>query len=123
VLVDENMAVYEQIFNMYVSGEEPGVVLFVGECAVAMWGTPGETGIKTELDPVANGWGIYVSPDQRGADISTKFVDVAKEKLKELGFKAIVDSALADEKYATANAEAFGYKCFQKTYVYELDKE
>jgi GNAT superfamily N-acetyltransferase len=123
VLVDENMPLFEQIFNMYVSGEEKGVVLFVGECAVAMWGTPGEMSIRTELDPIATGWGIYVQPDQRGEDISTKFLEVARDKLKELGFKVITDSALIDEKYVTANAEKFGYKLFQRTYIYELDKE
>lgn len=117
---DENMEVYCDIFNLYVSGEEPGVVLFVAECAVFMFGTAGTSRLQSERDPVANGWGVYVDPDHQGQGIADALYTQAHKQLKELGFKTVGGHCYLENEAAAAVLEKQGYKKIQYVMVREL---
>jgi GNAT superfamily N-acetyltransferase len=117
---EENMEVYRDIFNLYVSGEEKGVVLFVGECAVFMFGTAGTSRIQSERDPIANGWGVYVEPDHQGQGIAEALYKAAHKELKEMGFKTVGGHCYLENEAAWAVLDKMGYKKIQYVVVKDL---
>jgi GNAT superfamily N-acetyltransferase len=84
---DKTLATYEALFEHYVTGELPGIVLFVADKAVLVAGAPISSFDYTQ--PTAFGWGLYVETDARRQGVATEMVKVAKEKLKERGFTVV----------------------------------
>lgn len=95
----DNVEVFANIFKMYVDPDMPeearfdGVVLFVGEVAVLMWGESGSAA-TTEMGKTAYAWGIYIVPDQRGNGLSDKLQQEARKRLKEMGFDSLYATVL-----------------------------
>lgn len=106
---ENNLDIYEVIFEKYVSGEFPGVVLFVAEDAVLMWGHTGQEALETK-DKIATGWGTYVGPKLRGKGASKELRKVACEKLKELGFEIVMGTTLTGNEEGEVSTEKFGFK-------------
>jgi len=82
---EENLEVSAVLFDSYMDGSFDGVVLFVADKAVLMWGDPGWT-FETSLGKAALFWGIYVDPEYREKDIANELTKAAVDKLKALGF-------------------------------------
>jgi ribosomal protein S18 acetylase RimI-like enzyme len=103
---EHNLEVAVGLFNMYVDADRPdefrkdGVVLFVSDAAVLMWGDmclPYQVSIG---DKVAYGWGHYVDPEYRGKGIMDKMLDETLERLKSMGFDAILGSTMDGDDHA-----------------------
>ena len=103
---DHNLALAVEVFKMYVDGSTPaefrkdGVVLFVSDVAVLMWGDmclPYQISLG---DKVAYGWGHYVEPEYRGKHIMDKMLNKTLELLKELGFDVIMGNTMEGDTHA-----------------------
>lgn len=89
---EKNVAVYERLFNLYVEGKAAGVVLFVADHSVLMWGDGGSPFEATAK--VAQAWGTYVKEDKRKTGIAKAMRTEALKKLHALGFEKIVASGI-----------------------------
>ena len=119
----DNLEFFRIMFNLYVSGEEKGVVLFVGEVGVMLLGTAGISPIKTDYDPVAQGWGMYVEPDYQGQGICTALYTEGFKKLKEMGFKTILGHCMLEDEKAWGSLEKVGYTKLQYAVKRDVTKE
>lgn len=90
-----NLDVATFYFDKYVNKEAEGVVLFVAQNAVLMWGED-LSPITTIFEKAAQGWGTYVDPDHRKNGMSAEMRKQGKEKLRELGFTHVVGSVMKD---------------------------
>ena len=102
---DVNLDVATNLFKMYVDSEisgefqREGVVLFVSDVAVLMWGDMGPN-FQLEIgDKIAYGWGIYIEPEHRGKGISDQLQAEAIKKLSEMGFDAMLGSTLVNDSH------------------------
>ncbi len=90
----ENLEVYVNIFKMYVDPDIPeeaqqeGVVLFIGEVAMIMWGDA-DSVVETALGKTACGWGVYVMPDHRGKGLSDLLHKETVKRLIEFKFDTV----------------------------------
>jgi hypothetical protein len=86
---DFNMERYSKLFDLYVSEMFPGVVLFIGDSAVLMWGGMAEDPFHTD-NRRAFGFGTYVRPSARRKGYSKIIRKEGAKRLKVLGFDAVV---------------------------------
>ena len=120
---EENIEFFRTIFNLYVNGTEKGVVLFVGEGAVLLLGTAGASPIKTDHDPVAQGWGMYVAPELRGNKVSQVLYEEGFKQLKEMGFKTVLGHCMLEDEVAWKSLTRVGYEKLQYVVMRDLTKE
>ena len=72
---EQNLEIFTNLFKIYTDPDPEeeakldGVVLFIGEVAVMMWGDP-DVPIETTLGKTAYAYGIYVLPDNRQQGLS-----------------------------------------------------
>ena len=85
---DFNLDRYSFFFDLYVSGGVPGVVLFIGDSAVLMWGGIGEPPFQIDTER-AVGFGTYVKPEARKKGYSALIRKEGARLLKEMGFDAV----------------------------------
>jgi GNAT superfamily N-acetyltransferase len=90
---DENVEVAATLFDRYLGEDFDGVVLFVADKAVLMYGDAGMF-YKTSLGKVATPWGIYVDPEVRNLSVATELTKAAVEKLTALGFDHLFGDVL-----------------------------
>jgi len=107
---EHNMEVFERMFNVYVSGDLDGTVLFHAEDGVLMYGDPGELLFENVNGRQANGWGLYVKESARGKGVSTALRTKAVNILRTMGFDSLwsVTDPANEEKYAATIR--FGFK-------------
>ena len=110
---DFNLEVYSNIFKMYVDPDSEmkldGVVLFVADKAVSMWGSPGDV-LETKLGVIAQGWGHYVTPDDRRAGIATAMMTEMFKKLREKGFDTVMGGLIEDDEAGTKTMSKVDHK-------------
>lgn len=99
---EQNLEAMLAMFEAIVSGEQDGVVLFVSDVAVLMWGEMGNPFETTHGTRIAFGYGHYVAPEQRGRGILDKMTEVAFAKLKEQGFESMAGSLLEKDTHGAA---------------------
>jgi GNAT superfamily N-acetyltransferase len=87
----QNLDVACIYFDKYVSGEAEGIVLFVANDAVLMWGDD-LSPIETRLEKPAQGWGVYVAPQRRRQGVSMIMREEGKKMLIEMGFTHVTGS-------------------------------
>lgn len=86
---ESNLEFYCGLFTLYLEEQFPGVVLFIGEDAVLIWGSAGDAHMETTVGHQAMGWGTYVRERARGKGLSTLIRNEAIAKLKEMNFDSI----------------------------------
>lgn len=118
-----NLDKFEMIFDKYVNKELPGVVLFVADHAVAMFGSRGEEVFDINIEKPAQGWGTYVKPEARRHNIGTKIREVAVEKLRELGFKNIIGSYFVGNEEGRESLKEFDTKKHSIVVVSPIDEK
>ena len=87
---EHNLDIYLGLFEAYVEEEAAGVVLFVADTGVLMWGeagSPFETAVG--LKP-CTGWGQFVSPEARGKGVLDAMIGEAVIQLADLGFDSMI---------------------------------
>ena len=84
-----NIERYLLFFDLYVSERIPGVVLFIGDSAVLMWGGIGEPPFHMDTER-AVGFGTYVKPEARKKGLSAMIRKEGAKLLKEMGFEAVL---------------------------------
>lgn len=96
----DNVEVFANIFRMYIDKDNmpedarfDGVVLFIGEVAMLMWGDSGSTA-ETQMGKTAYAWGVYIVPDQRGNGLSDLLHQEARKRLKAMGFDSLYATVL-----------------------------
>jgi ribosomal protein S18 acetylase RimI-like enzyme len=108
---EDNLEVYVNIFKMYVDEDIPedaqtdGVVLFIGEVAMIMWGDS-DSVVETTMGKTAYAWGVYVMPDHRGQGLSDMLHREAIKKLVEFKFDTVYSSIVTDNVH--------GYEAFKR---------
>ena len=95
----KTLAVFENIFQAYVEGKYEGIVLFIADKAVLMWGDSG-VGIDYSKGKIASGWGTYVALDARKKGLSKAIRKRGNELLKEKGFSGITGHVIKDDEAA-----------------------
>lgn len=86
----KNLETYGLFFDLYVEKKLQGLVLFIGESAVLMWGSIGATPFEMDTVHRAMGWGTFVKPDARRKGYSKLIRTEAAKLLKEMGFETVV---------------------------------
>lgn len=129
---DKNLDVYCNIFEKYVNGELPGVVSFIAEDAVLMWGSSGAPVFDTNIDPIAQGWGTYVRERARGKGYSRRIREVSLKRLESLKwndgeeekkFKHLYGSAQANNEAGIESARSLGYDFPAVIGILKLNKD
>lgn len=96
---EHNVEAVMSLFNAYVSGDLDGVVLFVANVGVLMYGdmsNPFETTLGTRA---AFGYGQYVKPDHRGRGILDAMMKEALTELKAMGFDVLHGATLEKDSH------------------------
>lgn len=96
---DHNLEVALQLFNAYVDGDLDGVVLFVSDVGVLMWGdlaSPYELSIGKRA---AYGYGHYVDTEHRGKGIFDSMLGAAMKQLKDMGFDIVLGSTMEKDSH------------------------
>jgi GNAT superfamily N-acetyltransferase len=121
---DSNVEFYASLFDQYTNPNVDfnGVVLFVADVAVLMFGDDGSP-LELSIGNHIAGWGLYVEPEHRRKGISTLLYKAAFEKSKELGFEVMLGGYLRDNpdaKGALAKATEDGFQELTTSIFYEL---
>jgi len=98
---EKTLGFYTSLFIAYSSGRWDGVVLLASDAAgVLMWGAvPGDDlPLDFRYGRVAQGWGTYVEPAHRRQGVASALRTVAKRRLVEMGFDAVIGEAWAGNK-------------------------
>ena len=118
------MQVFHQLFRNYVDFKSvQGVVLFgPNDDGVSMYGTSLQT-IETRFGKVATAWGDYVRPEVRREGWATELRKIQVEKLREMGFEAILGSTYANNEAGEKSAISFGFgpEPVARTYIMKLE--
>ena len=107
---DENLILYGNIFDSYVSGELQGVVLLIAQDAFLIHGELGPAVFETNLGRVANGMGTYVREELRGKGASQAMFKRSKRLLREMGFDTLVGGVDAERGGGRKATEKAGFK-------------
>jgi len=86
---EHNLDRYSALFDAYVGKELPGVVLFVGEAAVLMWGTT-PMPFESDTQQRAIGWGVYVKPSFKDKDYVKLIKTEAIQLLKSMNCDEVI---------------------------------
>lgn len=107
----KNLDVFTQLFELYVNKQVEGVVYFVAQNAVLMWGgLPGDDFETIYGKKGAQGWGDYVTPDYRGKGIATKMKQKAMNTLyDDMGFDYIGGVLYGDNEVNRKAAETVAF--------------
>jgi len=120
---EANIETSAVMFDNYVDGTYEGVVLFVADKAVLMYGDPGMV-FETTLGKVAWGWGIYVHPDFREKGIAKELTKAAVDKLISLGFNRLYGEIRPDKEASTKALESVApVKVISNLCIAELNGE
>src|SRR5574338_277088 len=106
---ENNVEVYAKIFDAYVGGRLKGIVLFIAEDAVLMWGERGVDIFDTEWDDAGQGWGTYVRARARKKGYSKLIREVAVKKMKELGIKMVLGTGIHGNDEGVTSGQKFGF--------------
>jgi len=87
---DFNLDRYSMFFDFFVSGQLPGIVLFIGDSAVLMWGGFGDNDPFHMDSKRAVGFGTYVKPEARRRGYSMLIRAEGKKQLKDMKFDSVV---------------------------------
>ena len=101
---EANLAVMVNLFEKYVTDELDGVVLFVSNVGVLMYGDMGHPFELSVGDRVAFGWGQFVAEENRGKGVLDKMVEEAFKQLKIMGFDVMLGNTMVKDIHG---AEAF----------------
>jgi GNAT superfamily N-acetyltransferase len=120
---EKNLDFYTSLFNLYVSGEVQGTVLFVADQAVSMWGDQ-VSYLDQKPGRGASCWGMYVEPENRRRGISNAFHEKAKEILAAQGFDFCSTAHLFNDDIAVKNSDGDSREITKvSTNVYWMLKE
>jgi GNAT superfamily N-acetyltransferase len=101
---DRTVAFYLGLFDDYIRGEQPGAVVIDEAGGVSIAGH--ELPFDTTLGKSATGWFTYVVPSSRGCGVASAMREILRERLRALGFRAIVagmDISNADGRQSIAS--------------------
>jgi hypothetical protein len=101
---EHNLGFYAELFDLYVSGEVDGVVLFVADQAVTMCGDP-LSYLELRYGRQAYWWGMYVEPENRKLGISNAFHGKMQELLQEKGFDFGATTHVEGDEVAVKNSD------------------
>lgn len=118
-----NLDKFELIFEKYVSGEFEGIVLFVADDAVLMWGSQGEPAFETNYKKPATAWGTYVGEKLRGKGVSKELRKIAAQKLREKGFDVAIGIGLKGNEEGLDSGTKFGFDLYASLGRLRLDDE
>jgi GNAT superfamily N-acetyltransferase len=99
-----------QLFTAIIDGDLDGVVLFVADAGVLMYGDAGNPMHLTVGEKVAYGYGHYVRPDARGKGILDAMITEAVKELRAMDFDVILGSTLEKDTHGLAALE----RCMKK---------
>lgn len=122
---DFNIDRYSLFFDLYVSGQLPGIVLFIGEAAVLMWGGIGEDPFHMDTKR-ALGFGTYVKPEARRKGYSKMIRQAGVLLLRELGFETVIGEVKhggKDFDIRVKAAEKSGLKPYATLWALDLKGE
>ena len=105
-----NMSLYDNMFNHYTENPDDGVILFVAEGAVLMWGSAGDSPFDSLQGRVATAWGVFVDEDLRGQGVGKLMREKAKELLKEQGFDTVLGYVLNGNEHGLKSNLNSGFK-------------
>lgn len=83
---DRTVGFYMSLFDAYISGDEPGVVV-IDEDGTSIAGHV--LPFDTITGKTATGWFTFVSPDARGRGLAGRLRALLRQRLVSRGFKAI----------------------------------
>lgn len=116
---DHNMDLFEKLFNLYVSDTWDGIVLFIADKAVLMWGeVPQE--FEHNLGRFANGWGTYVDEAIRERGASKLLREAAFDKLREKGFESVQGAVLTGDGVSEGSVYDHNWDKISTICVYDL---
>ncbi len=96
---EHNVDVAATIFEAYTEGDLEGVVLFVSEVGVLLYGDmagPYELSVGKKI---AYGFGQYVSPEYRGRGVLDLMIAEAFKQLRLMGFDVLLGSTLEKDSH------------------------
>jgi GNAT superfamily N-acetyltransferase len=96
---EHNLDFMSGVFESYVEGDLDGVVLFVSDAAVLMYGDCGSPMQYSIGDKVAYGFGQYVDPDHRGEGILDAMAKEAFTQLTDMGFDAMLGNTMTTDTH------------------------
>lgn len=107
---ERNLDFYLKLFDLYMSGDLEGIILFVSEDAVLMWGSNGAAPpleVRYGKKP-ALAWGSFV---REGHDpkVGLKLEGKAINILKDLGFDYILRPIFRADKEQIERSEQLGF--------------
>jgi len=123
---ENNLEKFCIMFDLYTSKDVEGIVLFVGDYAVLMWGSIGVLPFDAKVSQRAMGWGTYIKPSYQGKGISKIIRRAGIEELKKMGFQCIfgeVKHKGNDFEKRCKSAESIGFKPYATTYIMYLEDE
>lgn len=84
-----------------------------GACAISLDGfcmAGGPLPYTTPWGKAAAGWGTYVRPDARGRGLSRQLREIVVNRLRELGFRAIIGQVSSSNASGQASLHPFGWE-------------
>lgn len=130
---ENNIEASARIFDAYIGGWTDqgvyvpptleGIVLFIGNDAVLMWGDGGPNGLESSLPRKAIGWGTYVSPAFRKQNLSKKMRDKAKKLLYDMGFTHVLGTAVQNNTAGFESGVKAGFELIATLHLLTLSKE
>lgn len=109
---EKTMDFYEKLFNAYVEGILEGIVLFVADKGVLMWGD--SASLRDYPGKFIVDWGVYINSDV-GEEVYSALWDHAFEWSKEHKFEGILIEQYKDSE------EIKGFETVSKTVYKKLE--
>lgn len=110
------MAAYERLFNVYVEKEYNGLVLFVADKGVLMYGDA-VSPMECSLGRMVTSWGVFVVPGLDDEKIRFAMLEYAEEWATAQGF----DGILMDEYRGSKPQENNNFEAVVTTLYRPLD--
>jgi len=106
------LSLSEEYFNLYVNNIYEGIVLFVADKGVLMWG---ETNSLLEYKPgnLVVGWGFYVVPDSSD-EIEKALFSYAENWAREKGYDGVQTQYYNKPLEGFTSWTTFAYKVFDQ---------
>jgi hypothetical protein len=95
---ERTLDAYVRLFNVYVEGDYEGVVLFVADKGVLMWGDAGSP-MDYGAGRMLTDWGLYVTTMESSEDIQQALQEYALKWAKEHEFNGILTDVHGDAKH------------------------
>ena len=109
-VTERNIELYCNMFDHFVNNPEDGIVLFIGENAVLMWGSAGDSPFETNCGRTATAWGVFVEDKLRGKGAGDLLRQHAKKVLYDRGFDTVLGCVLKDNIHGYNSNKDSGFR-------------